>query len=279
MKRKALALTLVMALLTSAITGTKLVNWAEANPFVDVIEKVVPAPAGAEPPSIVISFPENNTSYATNCISFTFNRTGLKSVDQKYSLLYTTLAYKASWEKDEKAFSWNYTHEHFIDMIPEGSHNVTVRVDCVYIVETRIGGNPANVRYHTTYRMSGFSTVYFTVDLPPKISITSIENKTYTTSKIALTYTINEPISKATFSLDGKNNETVNGDIVLPELSNGLHNVTVYAWDKVGNVGASETVYFNVEVPFPTALVIAASVASIAIIGAGLLVYFRKRKR
>jgi hypothetical protein len=57
-----------------------------------------------------------------------------------------------------------------------------------------------------------------------------------------------------------------------------LHNVTVYACDSAGNIGASDTIHFNVEVPFPTTLVIA-SIASAAVMGIGLLVYYKKRGR
>jgi hypothetical protein len=61
------------------------------------------------------------------------------------------------------------------------------------------------------------------------------------------------------------------GEITDPLLSNMVH-------------GVSETINFTFAKPpepesFPTALVIAASGASIAIIGVGLLLYFRKRKR
>ena len=69
------------------------------------------------------------------------------------------------------------------------------------------------------------------------------------------------------------------GNTTISGLANGLHNVTVYARDEFGNVGASETAYFSVEVPFPVVPVAAASVAAVAIIGVGLLVYFKKRKR
>ena len=64
-------------------------------------------------------------------------------------------------------------------------------------------------------------------------------------------------------------------------LANGLHNVTVHASDRFGNIGMSETISFNVSVaePFPAVPVVAASIASVAIVGAGLLVYFKKRKR
>jgi len=57
-----------------------------------------------------------------------------------------------------------------------------------------------------------------------------------------------------------------------------LHNVTVYAKDAFENMGASETIYFSVEVPFPIILVVA-SIASVAIIGAGLVLYFAKIKK
>jgi multisubunit Na+/H+ antiporter MnhC subunit len=122
--------------------------------------------------------------------------------------------------------------------------------------------------------------VNFTIDLPPKISILSLENKTYNASNVTLDFTVNEAISKVTYSLDGQENVTVTGNTTLTGLSKGAHNVTVYGWDVAGNAGASETIYFNIEMPepFPTALVIAASIASMAVIAIGLLVYFKKRK-
>jgi hypothetical protein len=65
-------------------------------------------------------------------------------------------------------------------------------------------------------------------------------------------------------------------------LAVGVHNVTVSAFDAVGNMGVSETVYFAIEEPepepFPTALVATASSASVAIIGTALLIYVRKRR-
>ena len=71
---------------------------------------------------------------------------------------------------------------------------------------------------------------------------------------------------------------TISGNKTLTGLSNGVHNVTVYACDAAGNVGASETICFSVEVPFPTTMVIA-PIASVAFVGTGFLVYFKKRKR
>jgi len=78
------------------------------------------------------------------------------------------------------------------------------------------------------------------------------------------------------YSLDGQDNVTVTGNTTIAGLGSGLHNVTVYAEDAFENEGASETITFNIE--DPTTLVAAASGASVAIIGIGLLVYFKKRK-
>jgi hypothetical protein len=80
------------------------------------------------------------------------------------------------------------------------------------------------------------------------------------------------------YTLDGEN-LGVSGNTTLAGLAYGVHNVTVYAVDTAGNTGASETVVFTVaEEPFPVVPVAAASATSIALIGGGLLVYFKKRK-
>jgi hypothetical protein len=87
------------------------------------------------------------------------------------------------------------------------------------------------------------------------------------------------------YCLDGAN-VTVAGNTTIAELSYGAHNLTVYAVDVAGNVGASETVYFTIAEfepepepeLFPAVPVAAASVASIAVVGVVLLVYFKKRK-
>ena len=66
-------------------------------------------------------------------------------------------------------------------------------------------------------------------------------------------------------------------------LSNGEHNVTVYANDTFGYVYASQTVNFTVALPpeikpFPTVTVASVSGVLAVIVGAGLLVYFKKHK-
>jgi hypothetical protein len=116
--------------------------------------------------------------------------------------------------------------------------------------------------------------------VPPRISMSSPENKVYNDSSVPLIFSIYEPASLMSYSLDGQDNVTIAGNTTLSELPNGSHNVTVYVTDRSGNTGVSETIYLDVDVPepFPTTMFIA-PIASVAVIGAGLLVYFKKRKR
>lgn len=116
---------------------------------------------------------------------------------------------------------------------------------------------------------------------PPEIKVVSPVNQTYNESSVSLVFIVNKPVNWTGYSLNGQDNVTITGNTTLTGLSSGLHNVTVYAKDTFENMGASETIYFSVEVsePFPTALVTAASGAAVAVIGIGLLVYFKRRNR
>jgi hypothetical protein len=116
---------------------------------------------------------------------------------------------------------------------------------------------------------------------PPEMSFLSPLNQTYYNSSVSLIFTVDKPVNWMGYSLDGKDNVTITGNTTIMGLSAGLHNITVYAKDEFENMGNSETICFSVKLPEPflTALVTMVSGASVAIIGVGLLVYFKKRKR
>jgi hypothetical protein len=132
--------------------------------------------------------------------------------------------------------------------------------------------------------MAPFDIDSVIVELPewassPIVRLISPENTTYTSANVTLNFTVNKQTSWMGYSLDGQETVTVTGNTTLAGLSWGLHNVTVYAKDLLENTGNSDTVWFSTVEPFPTTLVAVASGASIAIIGIGLLIYFKKRKR
>jgi N-acetylneuraminic acid mutarotase len=117
----------------------------------------------------------------------------------------------------------------------------------------------------------------------PEVSVLSPANKTYYTTDIQLNLIVNEPDLWMRYKLDAETVGEITGNTTLTGLSYGAHNLTVYATDDSGNTGTSETIYFTIAEPepepFPTTLVVAASVATVVLVSAGLLVYFKKRKR
>ena len=156
---------------------------------------------------------------------------------------------------------------------------VNIHSESTYYANPKCGDTSA-----TIFPIEVSQTIPFNVNAgafpPPSVSIASPENKTYDTFDVPLNFTVNESGSQITYSLDGQNNVTAAENTTLTGLSYGEHNITVYATDIAGNIGASETITFTVAKepePFPTAIV-AVIVASVAVVGAGLLVYFKKRK-
>ncbi|MGB9960580.1 MAG: hypothetical protein ACPLKQ_08740 [Candidatus Bathyarchaeales archaeon] len=117
---------------------------------------------------------------------------------------------------------------------------------------------------------------------PLAVSIVSPENKTYITNNVPLTFTVNKPAKWLAYSLDGKANVTIMGNTTLGGLSNGSHNITVYAKDIAGNTAASPTVHFTINAPepIPTLIFAIATIASITITGtaAGLLCQKKRLK-
>jgi hypothetical protein len=152
-------------------------------------------------------------------------------------------------------------------------------------IDVEVTGLIAGDYYNFIGQSSGWSnTQTVTISNPLQISVMSPQAKNYSASDVPLNFTVNTPVSQIRYSLDGQENVTIAGNTILTDLSNGMHNVTVYVNDTYGNTGKSETISFTIAVPepetepFPTTLVMAASGASAIAIGVGLLVYFKKRR-
>jgi len=166
------------------------------------------------PPTILISSPQN-TTYTVSSVSLTF-----------------TLSESTSWigySLDDQA-NVTITGSTTLTGLLDGSHHVVVYAN------------------DTSGNMGASGTVYFTIiDVtPPTISILSPENKTYATSDVLLSFTVDESTSWIGYSLDDQANVTITGSTTLTGLLDGSHHVVVYANDTSGNMGASGTVYFTI---------------------------------
>jgi hypothetical protein len=111
--------------------------------------------------------------------------------------------------------------------------------------------------------------------VPPRITVVSPQNTAYNTSSVGLVFSVCEAVSWMGYSLDGQAKITVAGNTTLNNLSNGSHNITVYATDVASNIGVSETFNFTVSTPFPVAPI---AVAFAVLIGAGSCLFYFKRR-
>jgi N-acetylneuraminic acid mutarotase len=138
----------------------------------------------------------------------------------------------------------------------------------------------APVATNEQYTPFGYDTV------PPAVAVVSPENRIYNVTSVSLVFTVNKPVVWIGFSLDEQDNVTITSNTTLTGLTNGLHNVTVYAKDAFENMGASETITFtiakepetfSIRLAAAVAIVVAA-VVLVAAVGVGLSAYLKKRK-
>jgi hypothetical protein len=300
MKKATLALTLA-TLLFSAVAGARFVNLTEANPYhhIWLYEGDVSPDRSTEPPTILILSSENHTVHAVDTISLSLN-VSIGNSSTASSMVLDEIYCETDWQPNNLSiykYSWDprlypsapprkteFSKTINFTGIPDGNHTVVVYAieSGNYVTHRGPLGSGLNAisyaYYYVDFNITGSSVVSFTVDTTaPSVSVLSLKNKTYYTSDLPLNFTVNEPVSKIAYSLDGQENVTIAGNTTLTGLSEGEHNLTVYATDFANHTSASETIHFTVEVPEPflTTLV----PASVAVIGVGLLVYFKKRKR
>lgn len=269
MKRKALPLSLILGLLFSVV-GVHFASLAEANPY-DFFWKYVDPIPGTITAEVAILNLENHTVCSGGDLNITVHVTGPKT---PYPTVFGRMWIRYFLDGNQ------VDGQYFIHPLSEvgngtvlhgpvtGNHTLVVEAECCI--------EPGNM---TVFSVWSSSTVLFSVvDVAaPVISNLSVENRTYSKNDLSLNFTVDESTFWKGYSIDGSANVTIITGNSFSNLPSGSHTLTVYANDTSGNMGASETIYFTIEEPFPTTLVIA-SVITVVIVGSGLLVYFKKCK-
>lgn len=183
---------------------------------------------------------------------------------------------------DPKTDSWTVCAS-----MPTGRYDVGVAVvdDLLYVIGgfttefSSVGFNPNPIYTYSAVNQEYTPIGYGTV--PPTISVLSPQNITYSSTNVSLAFTTNKPVAWQAYSLDGQEKVTITGNTTLSELPSGSHKITVYAKDSFGNTAASQTIIFSIVKPevSTTTFTIIGSGASVAVVFAGVLVYFKKRNR
>jgi hypothetical protein len=267
MKRTALSLTLILVIVISTIEGAKLVNWATANPY---------PYTNCDSSFVTVSVlsPENKT-YDTNSILVAIFAGAYPGVwGVSYSLDGGPLT-------DLAPGKWNghiFNESVWLNRLSKGSHNIVAEAVA-----------PASDKMLTAYNQ-----VYFTINkeikppdiTAPEITIVSPQNKTYYETPIPLDFSVNEPNCRISYKFDTQELVEISTNTTLIGFYYGPHNLTIYATDLVGNTGV-KTVIFTLgkfwettpsPEPCPTTPAVA-SIVLVTVVGAGLLVYFKKCKR
>lgn len=250
MCKKALAVAFVLALLISLVAGVHVVA---ASSQIDY-----PLASG-----IYIRSPTNRT-YTSSLLTLNASVTGLVASNIKRSMTYSldgmpnntlpTVIYSR-----EHSFQATIVGTADLPTLSYGSHNVTVYAKHE-VNDASMGGV-----YYSKYVHYSNSTVCFTISdsippdelIPPVISNLSIENKTYNSTELLLSFNIDTTVSWLAYCLDNQANRTMAGfydpniwgnqfNKTLTGLSDGSHSLIVYANNTAGKTGASETVYFTV---------------------------------
>lgn len=258
------------------------------------------------PPEIYVLSPETSKTYGSDSVFFKFEGQDTPILTIAHWRGYYYYSQVRYWldgvvlgQLDDLAEPFAVT----LTGLSDGRHSVevTAKANWTSVYIEYYGG-----QLSTQFPFVSSGKVYFSVDTtPPNIQFLSPQNETYDTVDIPLNFTLREPVSWVGYSLDGKANITITEHVsnitesygqfeivkftvntVLAELSEGSHSLTVYAKDTVGNVGKSEIIQFTIVKetqpepqvsPFSPAL-IATAFVSIAVVSAGLLIfYFWKR--
>ncbi|MDG6223093.1 MAG: Ig-like domain-containing protein [Candidatus Bathyarchaeota archaeon] len=176
-----------------------------------------------EPPVVVVSSPRNST-YSSRNLGLNF-----------------TVSEDVSW----------------IGYSVDGASNITVTGNST--IWALSDGPHTLVIYATdaSQNTGKSEIVYFTIDTrPPTIIVWPPGNTTYPTSEISLVFTLSEEVSWIGYSVDGASNQTITGNLTLPSLPDGSHNITVYATDNFNNTGRSRTIFFSIDTTLPVVSVL-----------------------
>jgi len=297
-RKTKVATAFIAVLLFSTLIGVQLVNLVAANPMgFNGGEK--PPDADTKPPKISIASPENNTIHNTYTIVLSFNVSVGESTTASFTWI-DELSYMGDWQEHRTYINLEeiYYDEPYVGLeelssklppmfsfnitdIPKGKHSITV-----YATEK---GRYVSSPVYWNFYINASASVNFGIDaVSPAVTVLSVENRTYGTSDVPLNFTVNEQTEWIGYSLDGQANITITANMTLTELPAGSHNLTVYAKDAAGNIGASETVHFSIDqkpklvilgstLPMEYGYALAAVIVMIIVAMAGYL--FVKRKK
>ena len=228
MRRKTLALALLLLLVFLAVAGKELVNWTNANPEPSVIQDPF------DYMEIEITAPINRT-YNTNMVQLNITAINSAGSINPWKIMYSVdggplvVVYSGKGNLTVEIIP---TRKPSVWVnLPDGSHTIVAKAY-------------NGMRYVCT-------NVSLTIDtVPPYLSIVMPENKTYNTSEVPLDFTMAE-LSEINYNIDGQANVSIAGNTTLNGIIDGAHNLVLFGTSPDGIAFASEPVFFGVNTGKP----------------------------
>ena len=163
-----------------------------------------------------------------------------------------------------------------------GPYNVTIdEKSPIYVNYTLYGDGDSRWIFFNFQNLTGEVSVQGVDRTVPTVAVILPQSKTYDTSNVLLVFVVNDPPSWMAYSMDGQGNVTIDGNITIEGVSNGTHYVTVYSRDFAGNTGASDTVYFSVNIPgtpFVYWVLLVVAIVAVVLLSAFILLRRSKNK-
>ena len=272
----------------------------------------LPAKPVTTPPIIDIQSPNQNSVFNSNLTKLNFTITKpiswfnnqsedefvpINGYSNNMPVEYMSLGKVRSWYYElDGVKSQNYSIEdlygsspvpeqifNFSTEIPvvDGLHNLTIVVQSQTYYRD-LGSRIGDDVYHKD--LIGYSNPFnFAVDqVLPTISFNqTYQNVTITHAQTTFSLAFNKPALQTIYSLDSQENKTIDAspNLYINNLSNGIHNLTVYVIDSYGVISEPSSILFNVKIPtpFPTFTILVATFVILGIIGASLFA-IRHRK-
>jgi hypothetical protein len=265
--KRAFVMTLVLVLLVSTFTLSSFVR------------SVVSDPMGVfSPYPLKVGSPQANATYYTRTVLFTVSDQGS---------WYTSIYYSVQCFLDgvllEDVGQGGIPFSVLLTDLDVGRHVVRVVADFVIDPSSSSGFGLTHLYgWEGLHRVDTGDVVFFVGEhVYFSFQVVSPQPVAYGGSDVWLEFAAGEGVSRFEYCLDGEDRVPIGGNITLSGLSSGDHNVTVYGFDELDNLGSSETVYFSVEpfsiLPLVTLAVIV--VVVVAVVSFGLVAYFLRRKR
>jgi hypothetical protein len=277
MKKTALALAIILAMLASIMAGIQILEVANAQ--------------YAPPPSIEIYSPIPQPDVHSNASVMLNVRVNVLPSESDIAFIRYSLDGKANvtlanLTKEDNVWYWTTTEGVFaqgkafsteasLGILADGNHTLTVYA---HYADGREMSKSREFTVDTHYK-------HWT---PPELMLLCPLNKTYTSTELQLTFATNETILSANYLLDNRGGNASQylrgliGNTTLTGLSNGIHKLTVTVWTERGL--ASQSIFFTVaqetenQQSFPALMITMVAVTG-AVVAVGALVYFKKLKK